>query len=77
MYEVIECPSLVGYTNDNGEKGYYKTWRLDIDGDLIAAQYHELNMTPKQVEGVINEVSELIGDAIWEAIDREVSERFK
>ena len=77
MYEPREYPTLVGYTNDNGEHAYYKTWNVDIDGDSIAAQYHELNLTPEQVEHIVNEVSELIGDAIWETIDREVSERFK
>ena len=74
MYELEEYASLVGHTNDNGEKGYYKLWHIDIDGDCIASEYHRLNLTPEDVKAIVESAEGAISDAIYDAIDKALDE---
>ena len=69
-----EYATLVGHTNINGQKGYYKTWHYDIDGDEIASRYERLNLTPEQVEAIIDNVNRRIDDAIDDIIDDALDE---
>ena len=69
-----EYASLVGHTNINGKKGYYKLWHYDIDGDEIASRYESLNLTPEDVEAIMDLVNEQIDDVIYDLIDGALDE---
>ena len=74
MYELKETPSLEGYPDDSGNTRYYPIWQIKIHGAEVASEYPYPDLTPEQVRRVVNEVEELIGDAIWEIIDNGINE---
>ena len=73
-YSLEKSPTLTGHTNKNGERGYYESWGIDIDGASIAYEYGRLNLTPEDVRRVVELAEESISDAIYDAIDRALDE---
>jgi len=63
-FKLEEYATLAGYTNDNGKKGYFPTYHIDIDGGYIASEYHAHNLTPDVIAHVIEESENEISEAI-------------
>ena len=75
-FTISKSASMVGYTTDDGRKGYYPTYHIDIDGECIADEYREHSLTPDVIAHVIeeseNEISEAISRIIAANIARNI-----
>ena len=73
-FKMEKSPSLTGYTNRNGERMYYPTYRILIVGDNIAAmaELEGCNLTPDDVARIIECSNDEITDAITRIIMKNV-----
>ena len=60
-FNIVESPSIV-----NG----YPTYRIDIDGDIIAHELENLHLTPEQVDRVVKACEHEISFAIAKEIKK-------
>lgn len=67
-FSIETYATLVGHTNDDGKKHNFPTYHVDIDGDHIASEYHEHNLTPEQVADIVSESEAEISAAISRVI---------
>lgn len=73
-FEIRKGVSVIGYTNPNGERGYYPTYHINIDSSYIADEFRRYNVTPSMVEDAIANASNEISFAINRAISKRVSQ---
>lgn len=74
-FNIGQYATLVGYTTDNGKKGYYPTYHIDIDGDYIASEFHGASLTPDDIESIVEDCEDDISYEIARIIARHVVEK--
>ena len=67
-FSITQSPTLEGYTNENGRKGYFPVYNITIGGAYIASEYRQYNLTPEDVSDIISEAEHEIDAAICKAI---------
>ena len=71
-FKLEKYATLIGYTNDNGKKGYFPTYHIDIDGDAIADEWSEYDLTPEDIADALSECEQEISRAINKIVNSEV-----
>lgn len=53
----------------------YPTWSIDIDGNAVASEFPQLDLTPDDVKSVVCDAEKSIADAITKIIRRRLAQR--
>lgn len=53
----------------------YPTWSIDIDGNAVASEFPQLDLTPDDVKSVICDAEKPIADAITKIIRKRLAQR--